>query len=187
MQFSAKVTGLEALGKELEKLDAKVRNRALAEATKAMAAVVLPAFKAMVAANSDTKTSLKAVGVKHVRYKAGKLSMGIIGFRAGQARQVTRTFSKRGKQRIKLKRTKGAPGFEVKDAFKYGHIPFVTGRKAVSARKGKLAMRMKGGKVVYGKKAKAVAASGRLAAVAQQTQSAASAAGLASLRASVGL
>lgn len=139
----------------LDKLDKKARDTIAREGTNAGRKLMTKAVKA--AAPKETGTLKKAIGDKQKKYQAGRLHLAIIGARVGFKKQVIRTFTKRGKQRIKLAKTtaQNKPGeIEVRDAAHYSHIA-ERGRKAVHAKGGRMPIRTKAGKLLAVRSAKA--------------------------------
>lgn len=157
-----KIVGLDAVRKKLATLAAKSGKKVIRDGVKAGAKPMLQAAKAE--APKDTGTLVKALGVKQKTYRNGIVVVGMVGARVGQARSVTRSFTKRGKQRIKLKKTsdKSGPTQEVRDASRYLHLA-ESGRKAVRGKGKKLVMRLAGGQTVASNSAKAFAGHGFMA------------------------
>lgn len=183
MKLKAEVTGGDKIAAALKELEKKARTQAIAAAVRAGARVMKVALKNAVPV--DTGASKKAFGSKTARYKSGKLIMEIIGFRKGQARQVTRTFSKRGKQRIKLTKTSArrSRDNEVRDPFFYGHLP-ITGRKAS---KGALMPIRLGGGLAFRRSARAVAPRNWMLQAYKAARAAARSAMLSAIRQALGL
>lgn len=176
-----KIVGLDAVRKKLATLQAKAGRQVLREGVKAGVKPMLAAAKA--AAPSDTGTLKKALGVKEKSYRAGATRVGMVGARVGQKRSVTRSFTKRGKQRIKLKKTtaKSSPGQEVRDASRYLHLA-ESGRKAVRSKAGKkLVMRLSGGQMAASRTARAFAGHGFMAKAWRQVRVAAKSAAIAAM------
>lgn len=151
----AKTPGLDRLKKAFKTLEKKAATQVLKEVVKAGIVPTLAAIKAEAAKNKDTGTLLKALGSKQKAYKSGSIHFGIIGARAGQKREVIRTFTKRGKPRIKLKKTtltKRESGKETRDAVHYLHL-LNKGRKALKGPR--MPVRIKAtGKVVFDRSVK---------------------------------
>jgi len=150
-----KIVGLDKYLAALKALEKKVRNKAVKAALKAGLKPLVAAAKAN--APQDTGTLKKAIGDKSKSYRGGLSQIVMVGARVGQARQITRVFTKRGQQKFKLARVKGKAqkGTEVRDAAKYLHL-VESGRKAVFPKKGSyLAFRDKQGKMLAAKKARA--------------------------------
>lgn len=117
-----------------------------------------------------TGATKKALGQVVRAYKKGRLMYGVFGVRWGQKREVTRTFSKRGKQRIKLKKTaeKNVYGQrEVRDPARTVHLAD-SGRSGFSVDK-PLPLRLPGGALVFRRKVQAARGSGFLARTRQQS------------------
>jgi len=145
--------GLEINLKSLEGVSDKLRAKVYSDAVKAAAIPAIAAVKAAVPV--DTGATKKTIGVKHRKYRKGAIALAIIGARAGQARAVQRTFTKQGKQKIKLTRAmKGWKRAEVRDPAHTLHLA-EKGRKAVTAKGDRFPIRLKGGQVVFGRRAKA--------------------------------
>lgn len=104
----------------------------------------------------DTGATKKVIGVKKKRYRKGAIHVAIVGARAGQKRQIIRTFSKKGKQKISMKRTKesAAPGREVRDPSKTLHLA-EKGRKAIGRGDHMMPIRLRGGKLLFARGVKA--------------------------------
>lgn len=142
-----KIVGLDRFRKSLLALEKKIRNKVTKAGVKAALKPVIQAVKQEVPA--DTGSLKKSIGEKSKSYRGGTVQTAMVGARVGFKREIIRTVSKRGKQKIKTKRTKlgATKRREVRDPAKYLHLA-EGGRKAVKAQGGKLVFRGAGGKIV---------------------------------------
>lgn len=144
--------GLDLNLKSLQAVSEKLRADIYRKAVEAAAKPLVQAVKAAVPV--DSGATKKAIGIKYKKYRKGSISVAIIGARAGQAKQVWRSFTKRGKQRIKLTKAQKGSKHGVRDPAHTLHLA-EKGRKAVIAKTGRFPIRLKGGQLVYARRAKA--------------------------------
>lgn len=158
---------VQEVSRKFEMLEGRFARKLNRKATLAGARVLTAAAKPLVpVATGATK---KALGQVVRAYKKGRLMYGVFGVRWGQKREVSRTFTKRGKQRIKLTRTKALNVYgqrEVRDPARTVHLA-ESGRSGFRVDK-PLPLRLPGGALVFRRKVKAAQGSGFLARTRQQ-------------------
>lgn len=184
LAIATKVTGLREIELAFDRLGSSMRRKINRKAVTAGIRVLTTAGKANVP--KATGTTAKALGQVVRSYKGGRNFLAVFGARQGQAREVARSFTKRGKQRIKLTRSTErnvAGKREVRDAFRTIHLTESGRRGFVSTKP--LPLRTAAGQTVFRRRVRPAAGSGFLAKTARQAMPAALAAAQAELRTGV--
>jgi hypothetical protein len=146
---------MENVAKAFQTLERKIRQKVLKAAVKAGAQVAKPVIVA--AAPSETKTLKKSIGFREKGYQGGAIARAYIGPRKGMKRRVLRTFSKKGKQRIKTRKIQTGDGAgELRDPVFYAHLT-EGGRKAFTSKK-LMPIRLKSGQMVFARRVKGIPA-----------------------------
>lgn len=182
--FDLRIDGLQQMERDLAAIDERIRRKVNRNAAAAGIRVLAAAAKGNVP--KATGATAKALGNVIRQYRRGATFLGIFGVRQGQARAVLRSFSKRGKQRVRLTRDRAAAAAatggraEIRDPFRTVY-PLVGGRRGLAGRPKPL--RLPGGQVIFRRVVRPAFANDFITRTADQALPAAVAASLQALRA----